>query len=96
MAKKSPEEIKAMVDLYDKLGVYSKVAKELGISPATVSKYVKEAKNLKLAQNSIIPFDAKIPKINEIPFPDDLEKILELSKEEWNELKELQKEIILD
>lgn len=94
--KKTEEEIRQIIELYDELGVYSKVAKKLGIAASTVSKYVKEAKNLKLAQNSIIPFDAKIPKINEIPFPDDLEKILELSKEEWNELKELQKEIILD
>lgn len=96
MAKKTEEEIKAMVDLYNKLGVYSKVAKELGVSPATVSKYVKEAKNLKLAVESAVPFNMVVSEIDEIPFPTDWKKLIELSKEEWEELKELQKEIVLN
>ena len=40
MARTSPETIEKINELYFILGVKSQVAKQLGISPATVSKYI--------------------------------------------------------
>lgn len=94
MAKKTPEEIKAMVDLYTEIGVYSTVAKRLGVSASTVSKYVKEAKNMELATKPVDnPFNKELTNIKDIPFPTDWQGLLILSSDEWNDLKELQKEI---
>lgn len=48
MAKKvSPEQISEMLVLYSKLGTYSAVAKQMGISASTVSRYIKNAQNEK-------------------------------------------------
>ena len=41
MAKKITQEIiNQMLDLYEELGTYSAVAKKLGVSASTVSKYI--------------------------------------------------------
>ena len=43
MAKKITNEIiEQMFELYEELGTYSAVAKKLGVSASTVSKYIKE------------------------------------------------------
>ncbi len=40
----TPEEIKEMVTLYDQLGTYAAVAKKMGRSADSVSKYIKKLK----------------------------------------------------
>ena len=48
MAKKVNQEmITQMIELYEKLGTYSAVAKEIGVSASTVSKYIKEQNSSK-------------------------------------------------
>lgn len=48
MAKKVNQEMIAqMIELYEKLGTYSAVAKEIGVSASTVSKYIKEQNSSK-------------------------------------------------
>lgn len=40
----SPEEIAQMILLYDKLGTYAAVAREIKRSPDSVAKYIKKCK----------------------------------------------------
>lgn len=48
MAKKIiAEQVEEMIHLYDELGSYSAVAKRVGISAATVSRYIKEQASIK-------------------------------------------------
>ena len=48
MAKKITSEIiQQMLELYEELGTYSAVAKKLGVSATTVSKYIKEQNSFK-------------------------------------------------
>ena len=43
MARKiTPEQIKQMIALYSELNSYAAVAKQLGVSAATVSRYIKQ------------------------------------------------------
>ena len=49
MAKKITSEIiQQMLGLYEELGTYSAVAKKLGVSATTVSKYIKEQNSFKI------------------------------------------------
>lgn len=53
----SPEEIEQMILLYDKLGTYVAVAREMGRSASTVSKYIHKAKehdNVAIALSSLV------------------------------------------
>jgi len=96
MAKKTQQEIDQMVALYAKLKNYSAVARELNIAATTVSKYVKIAQNIELAEKPVKnPFDKKISLIDDIPFPIDWKKLLLLSSDEKRELTVLQEEIYL-
>lgn len=45
-AKITQEQIHQMIELYDELGTYSGVAKKMGISAATVSRYVKQQQTI--------------------------------------------------
>ena len=47
MAKITNEQIVKMIELYEKLGTYAAVARELGISATTVSRYVKQNQSIK-------------------------------------------------
>lgn len=89
----SPETIEKINELYAVLGVKSKVAKELGISPATVTKYLIPNYVPKAAVD-IPAFDKPID-LDITMFKGDLFKLCELSEEEWKDLKELQKEILI-
>ena len=40
----TPEEIEKMILLYDKLGTYAAVAREIKRSPDSVAKYIKKSK----------------------------------------------------
>ena len=60
MAKQThvtPEEIVEMHHLYDKLGTYAAVGRELGRSASTVAKYIKMdgvSQNIKIAVENLI------------------------------------------
>lgn len=100
MAKKITDEQKEQInELYCQIRVKSKVAKILGISPASVSKYIiegyipKEERNEEKFQGKPKEFSKEILAL------DDGNSIaaalIKLSSEEWAELKEMQKNIFL-
>ena len=45
-ARITQEQIQQMVQLYEQLGTYSAVAKQMSVSAATVSRYVKQANTI--------------------------------------------------
>lgn len=62
MAKRiTQEQIEQMVDLYEELGTYSAVAKKLGISASSVSKYIKEANSCKSFNTYVGPAPSALP-----------------------------------
>ena len=88
MAKRiTQEQIAKMAELYEELGTYSAVAKKLGVSASSVSKYLKE-------QNSCKSFNTyNGPQPSELP--PEKEKIIgfgflsQIEKDSYNEwLKE--------
>lgn len=102
-ARITPEKIEMINELYAQCGVKKRVAEALGISPSTVSKYIIEGYTPKKDRKHI-PFDkvptgadAMIKRIKESgltpakAFAVDCE----LSLEEWEDMKELQKEVLL-
>lgn len=78
MAKTSPEMIEKINELYCLIGVKSQVAKKLGISPATVSKYIDP--NYQMKQKSF----------EEIEVPEDLP--LEIFQNKWEDIIKLSAE----
>ena len=96
MATKVTQElISKMVELYNKLGTYAAVAREIGISASTCSKYIKaalsEEKNKVEAKKNYIAFDKEIKPIEEIKV--EWEDICWLSPEEVKDIEDLWKEI---
>lgn len=96
MATKITNElIEQMLKLYNKLGTYAAVAREIGVSASTCSKYIKlalsEQKNKEEAQKNFIPFDKEIKPIEEISIV--WEDCCHLSDEEVKEITDLWKEI---
>lgn len=94
--KVTPEIIEEINELYAELGVKAQVARKVGVSPATVTKY--------LIPNYIPKADRVITTCNEdISLPYDLfmgeygqlGHICKLSEEELADLKELQKEVVV-
>ena len=65
--KVTPEMVQQMITLYKEIGTYSGVAKKIGVSAATVSRYIKE-------QLSIKTYDAAALQSN-IPQPKDISQI---------------------
>lgn len=62
MAKKiTPDIISKMIPLYEELGTYAAVAKELGISAASVSKHIKEQKSFKTYSSYAGPMPSENP-----------------------------------
>lgn len=56
MAKRiTQDQIQQMLTLYSELGTYSAVAKQMGISSSTVSRYIKEASATKTYNESVAP-----------------------------------------
>ena len=88
MAKRiTQEQIAKMAELYEELGTYSAVAKKLGVSASSVSKYLKELNSCK----SFNTYDCPQPS----EFPPEKEKIIgfgflsQIEKDSYNEwLKE--------
>lgn len=77
-ARISKEQIKQMVELYAQLGTYSGVAKQLGISAATVSRYIKEAQT---AVSQITPCAAEPLPVESISL-ETIKSFAELTPEE--------------
>lgn len=83
MARLTEEKIQQIKDAYAKDPVYSHVAKQLGVSPATVKKYVSgettPAKSKKKKDSDIIDFESLVNKddlieplpVEEIKIPED-------------------------
>lgn len=88
MAKRiTQEQITKMAELYEELGTYSAVAKKLGVSASSVSKYLKELNSYK----SFNTYDGPQPS----ELPPEKEKIIgfgflsQIEKDSYNEwLKE--------
>ena len=77
MAKTSPEMIEKINELYYVIGVKSQVAKQLGVSPATVAKYI---------DPNYIP---KKVKFEDIVLPEDLS--IEIFQQEWVDILKISK-----
>lgn len=105
MAKISQEKIDEILRLYREIGVYSKVAKQVGCSPATVSRYVKlydgshcGQTNENVSEKNVIHFEGEVVPITQLFNDEYIEKFnltLQdgLSAEELNELKVLWEEM---
>ena len=96
MAIKINEElINKMLELYKELKTYAAVAREIGVSASTCSKYIKaalsEEKNKVEAKRNYIAFDKEIKPIEEIKV--EWEDICWLSPEEVKDIEDLWKEI---
>lgn len=93
--KVTKELIDKMVELYNKLGTYAAVAREIGVSASTCSKYIKaalnEEKNKVEAKKNYIAFDKEIKPIEEIKI--EWNDICWLSPEEVKDIEDLWKEI---
>ena len=93
--KVTNELIEQMVELYNKLGTYAAVAREIGVSASTCSKYIKmaqeEEKNRIKAAKNFIPFDKEIKSIEKIKI--NWNDCCFLDEEEVKEIEELWKEI---
>lgn len=102
MAKRITEEMKIKInELYYELGVKSHVAKVLGISPASVTKYLipdwkpESERNIKRFEgepNTAIFINELLAATNPSDY---LLHCRLLSKEEWLEVEELQKEEVI-
>lgn len=81
MAQKiTKDQIEQMLTLYEQIGTYSGVAKQMGISASTVSRYVKEANSI--TEDLIeLPHESAAKPIEEIDFGS-LFTFSELTKEE--------------
>lgn len=93
--KVTNELIEKMVELYNQLGTYAAVAREIGVSASTCSKYIKtaqvEQKNKIEAAKNFIPFDKKIKPIEEVKI--EWNDCCWLSPEEVKDIEILWKEI---
>lgn len=99
MGRKITDEIIEQInELYLKIGVKSRVAKELGISASTVSKYIQEG-YIGKAERTVSKFDKEPILLTEEKIktiPNFKEFLTNLTSEEKVQLKELQeKEIYL-
>ena len=89
MAKKiTPEQIEEMRRLYAELGTYTAVAKKMGVSSSTVSRYIKQFSSEKTYQTA----DEAVPIENILPYSIiSFSQLSEQEKESYNEwLKEFE------
>lgn len=88
MANKiTPEQIAQMISLYAELKTYSAVAKQMGISPSTVSRYIKAQQSVKTYSTSTI-----VPRPMEQISPQEIRSYGTLTLEEFQNYKEWVKE----
>lgn len=104
MAKITPEMIEQINEIYAECGVKTQTAKRVGVSVASVNKYLIDG-YVPIAQRQVVKCDIEIPGIEEftekfVKAVEDgvlrelWENVLTLSEEEKEELIELQKEAI--
>ena len=94
--KITPEIIEQINDLYLELGVKAQVARKLGISPATVSKYIIPNYNeIKNTEQSTCSQSISFPIEDFMGEYGTMGGLCELSEAEWEDLKQLQKEVIV-
>jgi predicted transcriptional regulator len=68
MAQKiTKDQIEQMLTLYEQIGTYSGVAKQMGVCATTVSRYVKEAKSV-VEELVDLPHESAAKPIEEIDF----------------------------
>lgn len=100
--KITPEIVEQINILYLKLGTKAAVARQIGCSPATVSKYISPSFKLP-EEKTTYTFDGTIGNANKLstilsitPLPArEVCRLCLLSEEEWREIKEIQKEIFV-
>lgn len=94
--KITDEVIERINELYLDCGVKAQVARIIGCSPATVTKYIIPGYVSKVNQADLPPFD-----MNKITGPKQYTSYQEfmddckLTEEEWTEMKEIQKEVMI-
>ena len=102
-ARITPEKIEQINELYLKLKVKKRVAEEMGISPSTVSKYIIPG-YVAQSERKIEDFTVPPPgcgklldyiKNSEFAAGRAFAEYCNLSTEEWEDLKVLQKEVIV-
>ena len=95
MAKKiTDEQIIQINEEYLLDPVKSHVAKKVGVSASTVSKYLIEG-YISQKERIVQKTNHILPSVNDIDLGNDWGSICKLSENEWEELKELQKTILL-
>lgn len=98
MAKLSEEKIQQIIEAYSIIGTYSGTAKKLGVSPASVKKYVelgnKSVKKKEPKKEKIL-FSGEILSLSQVKIPekDKRGEWLCLTEKELAEISELRKEI---
>lgn len=96
MARLSEEKIQEIIKEYPIIGTYSGVAKKVGVSPATVKRYVEQYKSTEVIEKKEkVLFNETIPEANcvYIPPPEMRGEWICLTPDELYEMKELRKEI---
>lgn len=93
--KVTDEEIILINELYLEIGVKTKVAEIVGRSASTVSKYIISGYVSQKEQKEIPSFDMSL--IKEVSYSsfEDFALACRLSDEEWVEMREMQKEIMI-
>lgn len=94
-ARITPEQIEQINEVYAQCGVKTKTAKIVGVSVASVTKYLIDG-YIPKADRTVYTFDKEPNPISSLEiFLENFEDLMNLSKEEWEDLKELQKEIMV-
>jgi len=93
MAKLSEDKIFEIIRVYKETGIYSKTAKIVGVSAATVKKYT--SMNIEAPQSIIKnKFTKEVPPIGSFNWSkDNINRLGYLSEEEKKEIKELWEEL---
>ena len=94
--KVTDEVIEQINELYLELKVKTQVARIVGCSPATVTKYLIPGYISRANQAELPPFDeSKIVGPKAYTSYQELMDSCMLSENEWNEMKEIQKEVLV-
>lgn len=90
-----PEDIIKMNELYLTIGTYAGVARAVGFSAGTVKRYIITDFTPQAEMKPIEKIEFEIPSMSELVYPENWDDFLQLSTEEKEAIKELQKTISL-
>ena len=94
-ARITPEQIEQINEVYAQCGVKTKTAKIVGVSVASVSKYLVEGYIPKAAR-AVCEFTKEPKPITDLKsFLDNLNSITKLTNEEWEDMQKLQREEVI-